>query len=137
MDEFLFAKRSRLEFCVHRARACAALPSVLPFEQDETRHDAAGLSVLRAIELAIGIATYVIHKRGLDVPQSSRASFDLLEREEVISTKLASELKSMVDFKNLLVLRHTELKPQTLLEVIESRLDHLVEFSRVVLASEA
>jgi uncharacterized protein YutE (UPF0331/DUF86 family) len=113
------------------------LPSELPFENDETRQDAAGLSVLRAIELAIGIANHVIHRRGLDVPQSSRASFDLLEREEVISTKLASELKGMVDFKNLLVLRHTELDPQTLLEVIESRLDHLVEFSRVVLLFQA
>ncbi|CAN1564209.1 COG2445 Uncharacterized conserved protein [Fimbriimonadaceae bacterium] len=135
MDEFLFAKRSRLEFCVQRARACIALPSELPFEQDETRQDAAGLSVLRAIELAIGIANYVIHKRGLDVPQSSRASFELLEREEVINPELASELKSMVDFRNLLVLRHTELDPHLFLAVIESRLDHLVEFSRVVLTS--
>lgn len=133
MEEFLFAKRSKLEFCVQRARVCAALPSVLPFEQDETRQDAAGLSVLRAIELATGLANHVVHTRKLGTTQTSSDSFDILARNGVISGDLARELRSLVVFKDFLILRHAELDPKLLYTVIESKLDHLIELVDAIL----
>ncbi len=133
MDEFLFAKRSRLEFCVQRARACVALTSELPFEQDETRQDAAGLSVLRAIELAIGLADHVVHTRKLGATQTSSDSFETLARDGVISGDLARELQSLVAFKDLLIRHHSELDPKLLHTVIKSKLDHLIELVDAIL----
>ena len=131
MDAFLLSKKSSLEFCIQRARACVAMPAGIPFDQNETLQDAAALSVLRAIELAIGAANHAAEARNLGVQEDIRSGLTRFVNHGLISGELAHELRNLVAFKETVT--RTELDPKALQIVVETKLDHLVGFFDVML----
>lgn len=74
MNDVVINKVQSIQRCVKRAREEYAQAE--DFLTDYTHQDAAILNVLRACELAIDLAAYVISQRKLGVPTSSREAFE-------------------------------------------------------------
>ena len=135
MNDVLIAKKSSLERCVAQVARYRALQTGIPFEQDILLQDAISMNIQRACELAIDMANILIRSRKLGIPQSSRESFEILARERLISTDLATKMMNMVGFRNVLVHRYQDLDPAILLSVIQSGLFDLIDFAQVALVA--
>lgn len=135
MSDTLLNKKVSIERCIRQIRSYYDLPREVPFERDHLRQDAIAMNLQRAIELCIDMANHLIRTRKLGLPQDSRDSFALLEHEGVISTDLADQLKSMVGFRNVLVHEYRKLDLEIMTDVINHRLEDLLDFTVQVLGA--
>jgi uncharacterized protein YutE (UPF0331/DUF86 family) len=71
--------------------------------KDYRRQDSIILNIQRLCEACIDIATHVIRKKKLGVPQTSKDTFQILEDNGIISKNLSSRLQGMVGFRNIAV----------------------------------
>lgn len=136
MNDVLVGKIASIQRCVKRARE-EYYGDPEGFDLDFTRQDAALLNVLRACEQAIDLANHAIKSHKLGIPTSTAESFDLLQRAGVIDAALASSLKRMVRFRNILVHQYQHLEMAMVREAITVGLDDLVRLGDDVLALEA
>lgn len=133
MNDVLIAKKASLERCVEQVKRYVATPGPIPFEEDFMRQDAVALNIQRACEMAIDMANHLIRVRKLGVPQSTKESFGILGRENVLSLELANSMMKMVGFRNILVHRYQELDVVILKTVIDKGVISMLEFARVAL----
>lgn len=131
MDDVIISKVSSVQRCVRRARE--AFGAAQDFENDFNLQDAANLNVLRACELAIDLAAHLIRIRKLGVPVESRDAFLLLREARLISEPLCKSLMSMVGFRNIVVHDYQEVDINIVIDVIQNRLDDVLQFTDVVL----
>lgn len=96
MNDVIINKAQSIQRCVKRARDEYAQAE--DFYSDFTRQDAAILNVLRACELSIDLASFVISRRKLGVPTSSREAFELLRDAKLLSPSLCDRMLKMVAF---------------------------------------
>lgn len=82
------------------------------------------------------IATHVVRRRKLGIPQSGRDVFALLEQAGLLPTKLADSLKSMVGFRNVSVHNYTDLDLDIVEAVIDEHLDDFTAFANLMLEAE-
>ena len=131
-DDVLINKLTTIERCVKRARdeKAAAGPA---FATDFTRQDAAVLNVQRACEAALDIGQHLIRQHRLDVPQSARDVFGLLERSGRIDARLSASQQAMVGFRNVAVHDDRELLVPIVEAVIDRHLDDVLAFARQAL----
>jgi uncharacterized protein YutE (UPF0331/DUF86 family) len=99
MNDVVINKVQSIQRCVRRAREGYAQAE--NFITDYTRQNAAMLNVLRACELSIDLAAFVISRRKLGVPTSSREASELLRDAGLISSQLCDRLLKMVGFRNI------------------------------------
>lgn len=90
MHDVIINKVQSIQRCVKRARE--EYSEAEDFITDYTRQNAAMLNVLRACELAIDLAAFVISQRKLGLPTSSREAFELLRDAGLISSQLCDRL---------------------------------------------
>jgi uncharacterized protein YutE (UPF0331/DUF86 family) len=133
MMDVVLNKKESIERCIKQVRKYYALPSDVPFEEDYIKQDAIAANLQRMAEQAIDLANHVIRKRKLGLPKDSRESFDLLARAGVIPPELAKKLKGMVGFRNIMVHEYQKLDLKIMKDVIENRLDDLIEFTNMVI----
>lgn len=131
--EVIINKKESIERCIAQVRRYYALPSELPFAEDRLRQDAIAVNLQRMAEQAIDIANYVASSRGLGIPKSSRESFDLLLQAGIIDRAMADKMKGMVGFRNVLVHDYVQFDLKIMIEVIEQRLDDVINFTNQVL----
>jgi uncharacterized protein YutE (UPF0331/DUF86 family) len=133
MNEIILAKRVSIERCIQQIRRYYASPSELPFEKDYLKQDAIAMNLQRACELSIDIANHLIKTRKLGLPQDSRECFALLQRGGLIDSRMAGNLQGMVGFRNILVHEYTRLNLNIIIDVIENRLQLLLDFADLAL----
>ncbi len=133
MSDTLLNKKVSIERCIRQIRSYYERHSELAFERDYLRQDAIAMNLQRAIELCIDMANHLIRTRKLGLPQGSRDSFALLEQEGFIGADLAGQLKKMVGFQNVLVHEYRELDFGIMIDVIENRLEALLDFTVQIL----
>ena len=95
MDDVLINKLSVITRCLKRIREVYA-DAGSNFSDDYTRQDSVILNLQRACEAAIDIANYLNKKNQLGIPQSSRDSFQLLNKSGFLSASTATNLKKMI-----------------------------------------
>jgi uncharacterized protein YutE (UPF0331/DUF86 family) len=134
MMDVVLNKKESIERCIRQIRLYYGLPSDLPFEKDQLKQDAIALNLQRMAEQAIDMANHVIKKRRLGLPKESRESFEILAREGIIPDALADKLKGMVGFRNIMVHEYQKLDLEIMIDVIERRLDDLIEYTNLVMA---
>ena len=132
--DVILNKVESIERCVLQARSFYARPSECPFEDDYLRQDAVMLNVQRAVEQAIALANHLIKTGKLGLPKESRESFRILEAQGLVPEELSKRLQAMVGFRNVLVHEYQRLDIGVMREVVEHRLDDLLEFTRCILA---
>lgn len=108
MNDIVVNKIQSMQRCIARAReeyefAAGDLAS------DITHQDAAVLNIMRACELAIGLANHLTKVRKLGIPTDSRQTFELLAEAGLIAPELMKRLRSMVGFRNVAVRDYREL----------------------------
>lgn len=135
MNDVLINKKISIERCVGQVRSYYGLASDLAFEKDHLRQDAIAMNLQRAIELCIDMANHLVRKKKLGLPQDSRESFALLNQADLIDDTLASRLKAMVGFRNILVHEYRQLDLDIMIAVIEERLDDVLAFAQLAVAA--
>jgi uncharacterized protein YutE (UPF0331/DUF86 family) len=135
MNDIFIEKKASVERCVEQVRSYYAMESGLPFAEDYLRQDAIAMNLQRACEITIDLANLLIRHQKLGLPRDSRDSFALLQRARLVSPDLSRRLQAMIGFRNTLVHQYQELDMRIVVDVIEHRLDDLLEFACVVLAA--
>lgn len=133
MNDTLVNKKVSIERCIQQIRAYYALDTGLPFAEDYLRQDAIAMNLQRACELTIDIANYLVKRKRLGLPQTSRESFELLHRSGLISTEQLRGLQAMVGFRNTLVHQYQALSLDVMVDVIERHLSDLLDFADAAL----
>jgi uncharacterized protein YutE (UPF0331/DUF86 family) len=83
------------------------------------------LNLQRACEAAIDLANYISKLKRLGIPQSSRDSFELLQKAGILPLVISDNLKKMVGLRYIAVHDYQELNLEIVKFVVEN---HLVDF---------
>ncbi len=135
MNDTVINKIQSIQRCVARARE-EYEKNPERFDTDCTSQDAAILNVVRACEQAIDLANHIIKKHKMGVPASSAESFELLQRAQIIDSRLTEKLKSMIHFRNTVIHNYQRLDLDIVRSVIDSDLYDLVLFGDRIMAFE-
>ncbi len=127
--ELLAKKLALIETCVADLRRLAR-PDVLGHDIREERFVEHTLQI--AIQAALDVASHIVSDRRLGEPRTSRDLFAMLERDGWIPAPLASTLRNMVGFRNVLVHGYDEVDLAIVRDVLEHRLEDLLAFVAVV-----
>ncbi len=100
LDDILFNKSAIIRRCINRIREeYHASPDLSNY----TNVDAMVLNIERACQATIDMATHIIAKKKLGIPQSSADAFLLLFNNKIIDDKLLHSLQAMSGFRNIAV----------------------------------
>jgi uncharacterized protein YutE (UPF0331/DUF86 family) len=78
------------------------------------------------------VASHIVSDDRLGEPRTSRELFDLLERAGWIAPPLAATLRHMVGFRNVLVHGYDDVDLAIVRDVVEHKLDDLLDFVAIV-----
>lgn len=126
MDNTIINKAASINRCLKRIRE-EYFGHEDELETNFTKQDSIILNLQRACESAIDLGTYVVRKKNLGIPQTSRDVFAFLEKEKVIPTDLSQKLQSMVGFRNT-----QEINIEIVRSIIETRLEDFEKFISVI-----
>jgi uncharacterized protein YutE (UPF0331/DUF86 family) len=127
--ELLAKKLALVESCVADLRRLAR-PADLPHDVREQRFVERTLQL--AIQAALDVASHIVSDRRLGEPRTNRELFALLERDGWVDAPLAATLQKMVGFRNVLVHGYDTVDLAIVRDVVEHRLDDLLQFVAVV-----
>jgi uncharacterized protein YutE (UPF0331/DUF86 family) len=129
-DPDLIAKKlAAVETCVMDLRRLAR-PADLGSDLRERRFVEHTLQI--AIQAALDVASHIVSDERLGEPRTSRELFDLLERAAWVPAPLAKTLRNMVGFRNVLVHGYDDVDVAIVRDVVEHRLDDLLQFVALV-----
>jgi uncharacterized protein YutE (UPF0331/DUF86 family) len=118
-----------IETCVRELRTLAR-PSEIQRDIREQRFVEHTLQI--AIQAALDAASHVVSDGRLGEPRTNRELFDLLARGDVIGADLASRLREMAGFRNILVHGYQDVDLRIVRSIVETRLDDLVAFVQAI-----
>ena len=129
-DPDLIAKRlAVIETCIRDLRELAR-PEAIGSDVREERFVEHTLQL--AIQAALDAASHIVSDERLGEPRSSRELFSLLARAGWIDAPLAETLGNMAGFRNVLVHGYHTVDLSVVQDVVEHRLDDLLQFVEVV-----
>lgn len=129
-DPGLVAKKLALvETCVRELRELSR-PAAIPHDKLQERFAEHTLQI--SIQAALDVASHIVSDERLGEPRTNRELMDLLERHGWLSSDLAATMRRMVGFRNILVHGYEIVDVTVVQEVVEHRLDDLLEFVRVI-----
>jgi uncharacterized protein YutE (UPF0331/DUF86 family) len=126
MDDVVINKLATIERCLSRIKEVYQQAGD-DFLSDYTRQDSIILNLQRACEASIDLANYITKLKNLGIPQSSRNSFELLQKAGLLPLEISDNLKKMVGLRNIAVHDYQELNLEIVKYVVEN---HLVDFQR-------
>jgi len=131
-DDVLLNKISIVERCIERVRnEYTGHESEL--KTNYTKQDAIILNLQRACEAIIDMGLRIIRLKHLNLPQSTREIFTILERANLISADLSKNLQAMVGFRNIAIHDYCNLDLDIIKSIIEKNLNDLLTFNKIVL----
>jgi uncharacterized protein YutE (UPF0331/DUF86 family) len=132
-DDVLRAKAEALLRCIARVRAtCPASAEALAGSIDA--QDIVSVNLIRAVQLAVDMATHAVASAGLPPPTTMGESFDRLAEAGRISTDLARRLRGAVGFRNIAVHAYDRIDWTVVHALATTRLADLEAFSAALLA---
>ena len=137
-DPDLLAKRlAVIDTCVRDLRELAR-PGAMRTDVREERFVEHTLQL--AIQAALDAASHIVSDERLGEPRANRELFTLLARAGWIDRRQAERLGDMAGFRNVLVHGYDTVDLSVVEDVVEHRLDDLVQFAEAIrrrLAAEA
>lgn len=131
MNPSIVAKFASVQRCIVRVRE-EYRDGGSSFASDFSRIDAATLNVLRACQNTLDLAQRTVNEKRLGLPASNSDTFRLLLEARVIDREMASMLTKMNSYRNLLTHEYQGASLDVLIDVIENRLDDLLQFGRII-----
>ncbi len=132
-DDVVLNKVAIIERCVARVREEYAGDEA-NLLSEQTRQDSIILNLQRACEAAIDLAMHLVRARRLGIPQEPREAFELLRDAKLVSADAADRMTRMVGFRNVAVHDYRKLDLQIVKNIVATRLDDFLAFTREVLA---
>ena len=130
IDSDLVAKKLALiETCVQQLSTLAR-PEALRTDIREQRFVEHTLQI--AIQSALDVASHIVSDERLGEPETNRELFDLLVRAGRLPETLASSLRDMAGFRNVLVHGYQEVDLGIVEDVLAHHLDDLLAFVAAV-----
>jgi len=124
-DPELIQKRlAFIETCLREL--AGARPELLATDVRERRFVEHTLQL--AVQAAIDVASHVVSDGRLGEPSTNRELFDILARHGWLPASLASRLRDMAGFRNVLVHGYAEVDLSIVRDVLDHHLDDLREF---------
>lgn len=123
--ELIAKKLAEIETYVQELRTLADFEK-LRTDLKEQRFIA--LTLQLAIQAALDVSSHIISDDRLGEPRTNRELFMLLERHGWVSAALASHLRDMVGFRNVLVHGYDRLDLSIVEDVLKNRLPDLEAF---------
>jgi uncharacterized protein YutE (UPF0331/DUF86 family) len=99
-----------------------------------TKQDSIILNIQRACEAAIDLGMHVVAEKKLGIPQTSRETFDLLQKNNIITMDLCKGLKAMVGFRNIAVHDYQEVNLEIVQKIIEKHINDFKVYTEQILA---
>lgn len=131
MNDVVVNKMAIIERCIKRIHEeYQGNPENL---QNYTKQDSIILNIQRACEASIDLAMHLVAIKKLGVPQTSRESFDLLYKNDLIDRELRNKLVSMVGFRNIAVHNYQDVEIEIIQKIIDVHLENLLDFKKEVL----
>lgn len=129
-DRELVAKRlAQIETCVHDLQTLAR-PEEMRRDVREERFVEHTLQI--AIQAALDVAAHIVADELLGEPRTNRELFDLMERHGWIPADLATELRRMAGFRNVLVHGYGDVDLGIVEEIVRHHVGDLLRFVEVV-----
>lgn len=131
-DPELVAKKLALvETCVRELRELSR-PSQIARDKVQQRFAEHTLQI--AIQGILDAASHIVSDERLGEPRTNRELMDLLERHGWLPSELAATMRRMVGFRNVLVHGYEIVDVAVVQEIVEHRLDDLLQFTSVIRA---
>ncbi len=137
MNDVIINKIAIIERCLKRVTDVYQ-EAGSSFDSDYTRQDSVVLNLQRACEASIDLANIINKQRKTGIPQSSRDSFELLSKADLLPAELSQNLQKMVGLRNVAVHDYQTLNLAIVKHVVENRLGDFDTFCQCVksIASE-
>jgi len=129
--ELVAKKLAFIETCVAELRRLAN-PEIIETDIREERFVEHTLQM--AIQAAQDVASHIVSDERMGEPRTNRELFDLLARNGWLEESDAALLGNMVGFRNILVHGYGDVDLSVVRDVLENRLDELLQFAAVVRA---
>lgn len=123
--ELVAKKLALIETCVRELRTLAR-PDAIRLDVRERRFVEHTLQI--AIQAAIDVASHIVSDDRLGEPDTNRALFDLLASAGRLPATLASTLRDMAGFRNVIVHGYQDVDLAVVENVLRLHLDDLLEF---------
>ncbi len=123
--ELVRKKLAFIETCVEELRRLGR-PGRLEKDIKEARFVEHTLQI--AVQAALDVASHIVADERLGEPRTNRELFDLLRQAGWLSEGLASTLRQMVGFRNILVHGYQIVDIEVVRDILENRLGDLLEF---------
>ena len=127
--DLLEKKLAFIETCVYQLRDLAR-PEQIENDIREERFTAHTLQI--AIQASLDIASHIVSDRRLGEPETNRELFDLLRKDQWLSPELTETMRKMAGFRNIVVHGYHHMDPLILRDIVENRLDDLLDFAVAV-----
>ena len=118
-------KLAFIETCVGELRRLSR-PEQLEEDVKEARFVEHTLQI--TVQAALDAASHIVADDRLGEPRTNRELFDLLRRAGWFSEQLASTLRQMVGFRNIVVHGYQIVDVEIVKDILENRLDDLLDF---------
>jgi uncharacterized protein YutE (UPF0331/DUF86 family) len=129
--DLLAKKLAFIETCVRELRDMARL-DVIKQDVREERFVTHTLQI--AIQAALDVASHIVSEERLGEPETNRELFDLLARNGWLRIDQAQTMRQIAGFRNVVVHGYERVDLEILRDVVERRLDDLLEFAATVRA---
>lgn len=106
--------------------------SVEFFTSDFEKIQAAKHSLQEAIEACLDIANHIIAAKGLERAEEYSMMFEVLAKNNIISSRLKSNLMEMARFRNLLVHRYGDIESKRLYSILQENLGDIEGFMKEI-----
>jgi len=102
-------------------------------EKNFSKQDSIILNLQRASEAAIDLALHIIKIKNLEIPQSAREAFAILEKHQIIPSALCNKLQRMVGFRNIAIHDYQNINLEVINNIISTHLSDFLELNKIVL----
>jgi len=124
-QDLILKKLAFIETCVQDLRSNSN-PQLISSDVREERFIVHTLQL--AIQSALDIASHIVSDNRYGEPNTNRELFDLLERNQWLPNDLTEKMRNMAGFRNIVVHGYENLDLTIVQDIVENRLDDLLNF---------
>lgn len=131
IDDIIINKSETIKRCINRIME--------EYDNNEenlsnyTKQDSIILNIQRICEVTLDLGLHYIKIKKLEIPQKSKDTFKILEKEGLISKELSKNLQGMVGFRNIAVHDYQNLDLEILKKVISNNLKDPLKLVDIIL----
>lgn len=130
-DDIIINKIETIKRCIKRVEEeYANTPSNL---ENYTKQDSIILNLQRLCEATLDLGLHYIKIKKLQIPQTSKQIFEILEKNGVIDKKISANMQGMVGFRNIAIHDYKSLNIDILQKIIEKHLGDSLIIAKKIL----